>query len=167
MELFKNISLYTAVLLTGLSAGLFYAWQVSVIPGTKLISDKNYLDTMQSINRAIQNPAFALIFFGSFLLLLAATYTQYQEGSKSAFIIITAAMVCYLVGTIGITMLGNVPMNEALDKIDLNNMTQNALHQTRTTYEHKWNQLHLARTVFSVVAFALSLLTCFLNTNSN
>lgn len=52
----KTITLFAAALLTGLSAGLFYAWAVSVIPGTRKVTDMIYLETMQSINRAIRNP---------------------------------------------------------------------------------------------------------------
>ena len=51
----KSIILFSTLILTGLSAGFFYAWQVSVIPGTKRVVDLTYLETMQSINRAILN----------------------------------------------------------------------------------------------------------------
>lgn len=162
-----KIPLYTATLLTGLSAGLFYAWQVSVIPGTKLLANKTYLDTMQSINRAIQNPAFALIFLGSFLLLVAAIYTQYKAALQASFLLVIAATVCYLVGTIGVTMLGNVPMNEHLDKMNFNTMTDDALQRAREAYEYRWNLYHTIRTVCSVLAFALVLLAAFVNNNSN
>ena len=40
----KSLSLYAAVTLTGLSAGLFYAWAVSVIPGTQRVIDTTYLE---------------------------------------------------------------------------------------------------------------------------
>jgi hypothetical protein len=42
----QTLTLYTAILLTGLSAGLFVAWQVSVIPGTKWVQDSVYLETI-------------------------------------------------------------------------------------------------------------------------
>jgi hypothetical protein len=38
--------MFSAIVLTGLSAGLFYAWAVSVIPGTKKVKDFTYLETM-------------------------------------------------------------------------------------------------------------------------
>lgn len=60
----KSIVLLGTVILTGLSAGFFYAWSVSVIPGTQHISDTSYLQAMQSINRAILNPLFFVVFFG-------------------------------------------------------------------------------------------------------
>ena len=65
MELItKSITLIAALFLTGLSAGLFYAWEFSVIPGAKRVADQTYIETMQAVNRAIITPAFMLIFFG-------------------------------------------------------------------------------------------------------
>ena len=155
----KSITLFAAVVLTGLSAGFFYAWAVSVIPGTRKVTDLLYLGTMQSINRAILNPAFFLIFFGSLLLLIVSTIQQYQAGMT--FWILFTAAVTYLIGTFGVTAFGNVPLNNALDVIDLSNLSIDQLNKFRLDYELKWNRLHMIRTVFAVLSFLLSLLTVF------
>lgn len=168
MELsIKSISLFLAILSTGLSAGLFYAWEVSVIPGTKRIPDRSYLEGMQSINRAILNPAFFAIFFGSLLFLLASSYTQYLGGASISFWLILGAMLSYLIGTFGVTVFGNVPMNEALDLVNLNDLNGETLRYIRTSYEGKWNQWHSIRTVFSVLAFILSILVAFVDKSNN
>ncbi len=168
MELsFKNTSLFLAILLTGLSAGLFYAWEVSVIPGTRRIPDRSYLETMQSINRAILNPAFFVVFFGSLLFLLVNSYLQYKEAVNLSFWIIAGATITYLIGTIGVTVMGNIPLNEALDAVNLNDLKSVELHHTRMAYEGKWNQWHSVRTVFSVLAFILSILAAFIDKSNN
>mgnify|MGYP006287560661 CR=1 FL=1 len=151
--------LLSAVFLTGLSAGLFYAWAVSVIPGTKRVPDATYLETMQAINRAILNPAFFLIFFGSLLLLIVSTIQHYQSGPT--FWLLLAAAVSYLVGAFGVTALGNVPLNDALDALELSELGTDLIARTRQTYEQKWNRLHLIRTAASVLSFLLSLLAVF------
>lgn len=155
----KSFTLFTAILLTGLSAGFFYAWVVSVIPGTRKVVDFTYLETMQSINRAILNPAFFLIFFGSLILLIISTIQQYQNGLL--FWIMIAATLTYLIGTFGVTVFGNVPLNNALDAIDLSNLNRNQISVFRQDYELKWNRLHMIRTVFAVLSFLLSLLAVF------
>jgi len=155
----KSISLFSAVLLTGLSAGFFYAWSVSVIPGTLKVADTIYLETMQSINRAILNPAFFLIFFGSLILLVTNTIQQYHAGFT--FWLMLAATLIYLVGTFGVTALGNVPLNDALDALHLNDLSDDKLAEFRQYYELKWNKLHTIRTVFAVISFLLSLLAVF------
>lgn len=160
MELsIKSITFLAAVLLTGLSAGLFYAWSVSVIPGTKRIPDHMYLETMQAINRAILNPAFFLIFFGSLILLVLSTIQQYQTGPTFWFLLV--ATLSYLFGTFGVTSMGNVPLNDSLDVLRLSELSMDAMAQFRQEYELKWNRLHLIRTVFSVLAFLISLIGIF------
>lgn len=152
----KSITLFSAVLLTGLSAGLFYAWAVSVIPGTKRVPDHIYLETMQSINRAILNPAFFLVFFGSLILLAISTVQHYQQGLT--FWVLLAASLTYLIGTFGVTGLGNVPLNDALDVLELGELSLDLKTRTRQQYELKWNRLHMIRTVFAVLSFLISLL---------
>ena len=156
MELtFKEINLIGAVVLTGLSAGLFYAWQVSVIPGTAKVGNNTYLETMQSINRAILNPAFFIVFFGSLITLSIASVYEFNT-SKAVFGLFLGASITYLVGTFGVTALGNVPLNNQLDVLNLGELDSQKLDDFKTLYETKWNRLHLIRTVFSVLAFLLS-----------
>ena len=157
MELsIKSITLFSAVLLTGLSAGLFYAWSVSVIPGTKRVSDLVYLETMQSINRAILNPAFFLIFFGSLLALGVSTIQNFS--TKLTFGFLLAATLLYLIGTFGITAWGNVPLNNGLDALELAELGTDQIAQTRQQYEGPWNRFHMVRTICAVLSFICSLL---------
>lgn len=153
----KTLILGAAVLLTGLSAGLFYAWSVSVIPGTKKVPDLTYLETMQSINRAILNPAFFLVFFGSMVLLSISTVYEYH-GHRWSFAFILIATILYLCGTIGVTGLGNVPLNNQLEALSIDQMSVEELKDLRTFYENRWNRLHLIRTLFAVSSFILSIL---------
>ena len=158
MELsIKSFILLGAIAMTGLSAGLFYAWSVSVIPGTQNVEDLTYLQTMQSINRAILNPAFFIVFFGSAVLLSLASVFEFQE-SKWLFGFFLAATICYLGGTVGVTGLGNVRLNNQLDALDLSTMNSEKLKGFRTFYEQAWNKLHTVRTVFAIVAFLLAIL---------
>lgn len=154
----SSISLL-ALLSTGLSAGLFYAWTVSVIPGTKRMADHSYLEAMQHINRAILNPAFFAIFFGALLLMLWNTYLEFKIDIGPSFYFSLGALAVYLVGTIGVTAAGNVPLNEALELIQLNSLGSEELKVTRMAYEVKWNRLHYIRTLFAVISFVLLLLT--------
>ena len=158
---FKTITLFATVILTGLSAGFFYAWEVTVIPGTKLIADRVYLETMQSINRAILNPAFFIIFMGSLVLLIISTIQQYGKGM--AFWIMLLALLTYLGGTFLVTGMGNVPLNNELDVLQLDTLSPERIQEFRQYYESRWNVLHTIRTVFSVISFILLLINFKLN----
>ena len=166
MELtLKSTALFSALIMTGLSAGLFYAWSVSVIPGTQKVSDATYMETMQSINRAILNPAFFLIFFGSLVLLGLSTIFHFKGGTS--FWLLLSASIVYLFGTFGVTAFGNVPLNNQLEALDLSNLAIDKMSEFRAFYEQHWNQWHLVRTIFSVLSFALTALAIFTYTNSN
>ena len=156
----KSFILFGSVVLTGLSAGLFYSWSVSVIPGTQKIADPAYLATMQSINRAILNPAFFLIFFGSMIFLSISSIYEFHT-AKVTFWLLLSASIFYLVGTVGVTALGNVPLNDQLEVLELAKMNTNKIAEFRIFYESNWNRLHLIRTVFAVISFLLTVLAVF------
>ena len=155
----KSVTLFFAVVLTGLSAGLFYAWMVSVIPGTRKLADLAYLESMQSINREILNPAFFLIFFGSPIALAISSIQHANTGLT--FWLILAATAIYLAGTFAVTAFGNVPLNDSLEALDLATQNETQLAEFRKMYEGKWNRLHLIRTVFSVISFMLAIMGIF------
>ncbi len=156
----KSFILFGTVVLTGLSAGLFYAWSVSVIPGTQKVADPAYLETMQNINRAILNPSFFLIFFGSIFFLSIASIYEFHE-NKVAFWLLLSASIFYLIGTVGVTGLGNVPLNNQLDALELTKINASKIAEFRKFYELNWNRLHLIRTIFAVISFLLSVLAVF------
>jgi len=160
----KPALLLATIAIVGLSAGLFYAWSVSVIPGTKKLPDLTYLQTMQSINKAILNPAFFLVFMGSIVLLVLSIWQYYPN--KTAFLLLLAAGLFYLVGTFGVTALGNVPLNNALEALNLTDMDAKGWAAFRQHYEVKWNKLHTIRTVNAVIAFLLALLAAFAHTKT-
>ena len=156
----KSINLFGAIVLTGLSAGLFYAWSVSVIPGTRKVPDLTYLATMQSINRAILNPAFFLVFFGSILFLSISSIYEFHS-NKWVFGFMLASAITYLIGTVGVTGLGNVPLNDQLDIMNLVESSSEKITEFRMFYETKWNRLHSIRTSFAVISFMLAVIALF------
>lgn len=157
---FKSTVLFSTLIITGLSAGFFYAWQVSVIPGTLKVNDQVYLQTMQSINKEILNPAFFLVFFGTFILLSVGSIYEFHA-NQTAFWLILLASASYLLGTLGVTILGNVPLNDQLEALNLNTLSEADFLDFRKHFEEKWNRLHLIRTVFSILTFVLLALALY------
>jgi uncharacterized membrane protein len=152
----QTLALYVAILLTGLSAGLFFAWQVSVIPGTKRVQDSVYIETMQKINQAIINPLFIMIFLGSFVVQIIS-FVLHWNTTISLWLIL-GATILYGVGTVIVTGLGNVPLNDELDALSLYGLSEKQMAGERQQYEVRWNRLHLIRTIFAVLSFMLILL---------
>lgn len=152
----KTALLGGGIVTTGLMSGLLYGWSVSVIHGTKRVPATNYVDTMQHINRAIINPAFVVPFMGIPLVLGGAAVMQFRAGDHRRGWLLAGATATYVVGVLGVTIGGNVPLNDALDAFDLRGSTSDAIEQRRATYERPWNRWHHLRTIASVGSFALA-----------
>lgn len=148
----QQLLLAGATLATALMAGLFYAYACSVSPGLNRLSDTAYLEAMQSINRVIQNPVFFAGFFGAAILLPLTTYRQYEQPASLRFWFLLAATVTYLVGVLGITALGNVPLNNALDTFSISSASPQALADQRAAFEAPWNRLNLIRTIAAILS---------------
>ena len=154
---FKLILLSTGFC-SGLIAGLFYAYSCSVNVGLARLSDIEYLRAMQSINRVILNPWFFSSFMGTLLLLPIAVWMAYTNTgiSTSTYLLLTAALI-YLVGVFGVTIFGNVPLNQVLDKLDFAQASVQDLALQRSQFENTWNKFHLLRTLGSSLTLLLTL----------
>ena len=149
-----------ATLSTSLAAGLFYAYSCSVNPGLGRLADADYLKAMQSINRAILNPVFFATFLGTVILLPLATWLSYEPQPSKQFWYFLAAALLYIVGVFGVTIAGNVPLNDALDKINIPASTAEQLSQHRQAFEARWSMFHTIRTVANVLSALLAILGC-------
>ena len=113
--------------------------------------------SFQQMNRTIINPLFFLVFFGPFILGLICLY--WFKGSPGTLMwLLVLATAVYFFGVVLVTIFGNVPLNEMLDKVDLNMASPEKLGQLRESFELKWNRLHLIRTITSVISFLFLLL---------
>ncbi|MEZ0610062.1 DUF1772 domain-containing protein [Fibrella sp. WM1] len=156
-----NLVLSATAVCTALIAGLFYAYSCSVNPGLGRLTDAQYLAAMQSINRAILNPVFFVSFMGTLMLLPVSTWLHYTQPLSNRFWLLLAATVLYATAVFGVTVMGNVPLNEALDTVNLPAASESELATARATFEQPWNRLHAVRTVAAVIALVLVVLACF------
>jgi uncharacterized membrane protein len=163
---FANITLLIAAFTTALIAGLFYAYSCSVNAGLGKLPDAGYMAAMQSINREILNPLFFMSFMGTLIVLPVSTWLQYSNPVSTRFYLMLAATLVYTIGTFGVTMLGNVPLNNALDGFNLQSASPEMIHQQRELFEKPWNRLHSIRTVANAIALILVLLACIIKSDT-
>lgn len=152
----KKALLGTSIVSTGLMSGLWYGWAASVIPGTRRVPDATYIATMQNINKAIINPAFIVPFMGIPVVVGGAAWMQFRAGNERRGRLLAAAAAIYAVGVLGVTIAGNVPLNDALEAFDLSGSSEQAIATRRQTYEAPWNRWHYLRTAANIVSFALA-----------
>jgi uncharacterized membrane protein len=147
-----GIVLAAATVAMGLIAGLYFAWSVSVMPGLANIGDRAFVDAMQEMDDAIQNPLFFATFFGAIALPGAAIVLQRRLGARQATPWIVAAVVLYGLGFLT-TMAINVPLNA--DIVDAGDPSRIAdPGAVRDAFEDEWVAWNIVRTVLSIAALA-------------
>ena len=100
-----------------LTAGVMFAFSTSVMPGLGRLPAPHAIAAMNSMNKAILNPLFLLVFMGTTVLCVAtAALTPFAGTAGGAWRI--AGAVLFLLGVFGLTMAGNVPMNDHLMTLD-------------------------------------------------
>ncbi|WP_205512017.1 anthrone oxygenase family protein [Longitalea arenae] len=159
---FANITLLVTAFTTALIAGLFYAYSCSVNAGLGKLPDAGYLAAMQSINREILNPLFFMSFMGTLVLLPVSTWLQYSHPASMRFYFLLAATLVYAIGTFGVTIMGNVPLNNALDAFNIQAASPEGISEHRAQFEKPWNQLHRIRTIANAIALILVLMACII-----
>jgi uncharacterized membrane protein len=157
----RTLTLALATLTTGLIAGVFYAYSVSVILGLAAQPDAAYVATMQAINERIENPLFFLSFFGAVLFLLAALAAHLPRPRSGRFWLIALASALYVGGGFLLTVVANVPLNEELARVAAD-ASASELASARAAYEGPWNFWNGVRTVFSILAFLTLVGACLL-----
>jgi len=155
----QTIILFLATLSTGLMAGIFFTWTNAVTPGIGKLNDIEYLNALQSMNRVILNPAFYLVFFGAVLLLPLAAALNYRSVPNTIFWLLVLAAVIYLIGSFFVTVFGNIPLNNLLDKTNLNVISPEDATNLRKSIETKWNNFNLIRTITSAISFMILIIS--------
>ena len=156
----NSVLLVITTLFAGLIAGLFYSWSISVTPGLAKLGDENYLSSFQSMNRAIINPVFLIVFMGLAILLILLSYFSYNSPTPVQFWYILSAAVLYLVGVMLVTFLGNIPLNNSLEALQINSMNVEQMASFRLGFESKWNTLNTIRTICSSLSFLSLVVAC-------
>ncbi|MGG6295633.1 DUF1772 domain-containing protein [Leptolyngbya sp. AN02str] len=147
-----------AALGCGLIAGVFFAFSTFVMKALAQQPPAQGIATMQSINVTVINLWFMLAFLGTSvvcLVFMVSSLFQWQQ-SGSAYLLVGALF--YLLGCFGVTMVFNVPLNNALAVADPNSTEGANLWARYLTDWTFWNHIR------AIAAFiAAALLTVALN----
>ena len=102
----------------GLIAGVFFAFSAFVMSALGRLQPAQGIAAMQSINITVINPWFMAAFLGTAaacsFLAVSSLLKWHQPGA--AYLLIGSLL--YLVGTLGVTIVFNVPLNDALAKVE-------------------------------------------------
>lgn len=114
MNTFRAIVLIASTISTGLLAGVYYSYAVSVMPALNQVDDRAAVDVMQRINVVIVNPVFMLSFLGAPVVTAVIAGMLFGKDMPSVLAGVGAAAVLNIVGTL-VSFAFNIPLNNQLD----------------------------------------------------
>jgi uncharacterized membrane protein len=136
----------------GLLAGLYFAFSTFVMTALGRIDQAAGIAAMNSINKVIVQSLFLPVFMGSTATcLLLAVLGLFRWNEPGAALIIAGGLL-YVVGMFVVTVVFNVPLNNALMAANPASPEGQALW---TRYLADWTWWNHVRTIASTLAFAL------------
>lgn len=152
-------------LLVTLVAGIVLTFAVVVMPGIRSLKDHDFLLAFKVMDRVIQrnHPVFMLVWIGSIVALVVSTGLGLFQLVGLDRTLLVLASVIYIAGLVVPTAAINVPLNNELQKLDLDTMTEAELREFRLRFEPTWNRWNIIRT-YVATATGVVLLEVLLRT---
>ncbi|MCV0396175.1 MAG: DUF1772 domain-containing protein [Rhizobiaceae bacterium] len=144
-----------SIVFCGAIFGFFYAWVCSTMWGLDRADPRVAIAAMQAMNASVRNAVFFPAFFLTPLVLGATAVMALYTGARGAAFWFALAAATYLCFGLLLTMLVNVPMNEALAAIPVPQEVEAARTVWRD-YSGRWQVWNQVRAVASGLALAMA-----------
>ncbi len=136
----------------GLIAGVFFAFSSFVMNALAQLQPTQGIAAMQLINITVINPLFMAAFLGTaaacIFLAVSSVLRWHEPGA--AYLLIGSLL--YLIGTVGVTIVCNVPLNEALARVEPDSTEGASLW---VSYLANWTAWNHVRTIAALAATAM------------
>ncbi len=142
---------------SGLMAGFFFAFSVSVMKALGRLPAAQGIAAMQSINVVVINPVFLIAFFGTAVACVAVAISALLNWGKPGAAYLLAGCVLYLAGSFLVTIAFNVPRNDALAAVDPASDAGAALWASYLTAWTAWNHVRTAAALAAAAVLSITL----------
>jgi uncharacterized membrane protein len=156
MELLRTALTLAASLGSGMMAGLFFVFSVAVMDALGRVPRAQGVLAMQSINQEILNPWFFTLFFGTGALGLLLSIIVLLDGRGAEVGYLIAATLLYIGGGIAVTIVRNVPLNDALAAADPASNETAALWSRYLDVWTRWNHIRTLACAAASILFMLA-----------
>src|SRR5687767_3237874 len=112
---------------------------------------------MQSINVVILNPMFLGVFMGTALLSVVIAIAAFFRLEQPGTVWLLAGALLYLIGSIGVTMIFNVPMNNELASTDPATPDGPRVWKNYLTNWTLWNHVRAIASIAASACFIIGL----------
>jgi uncharacterized membrane protein len=148
---------FAAAIGAGLIAGVFFAFSTFVMRALARRPVAEGLGAMQAINVAVINPLFLGVFLGTAVVCVVTAILAAMRWSHPGAAYVLAGAALYVVGTFGVTMVCNVPLNNALARVAPTDPEGPRHWATYVTKWTMWNHVRTAAAAAALAAFILGL----------
>ncbi|MGH7268109.1 MAG: DUF1772 domain-containing protein [Candidatus Rokuibacteriota bacterium] len=139
-------------------AGVFFAFSAFVMKALARLPAAQGIAAMQTINVAVINPWFLVAFFGTAAACVLLAVSSLLMWHKPGAVYLLVGSLLYLVGTMLVTIVFNIPRNDSLAPVDPTSADGASLWAGYLTSWTAWNHV---RTVAALAASAsLTLALC-------
>ncbi|RYX85266.1 DUF1772 domain-containing protein [bacterium] len=142
---------------SGLIAGAFFAFSVFVMSALARLPASQGMTAMQSINITVLNPIFLGVFMGTALSCLILAVNALLRWSQPGTAFLLAASLLYLIGTFLVTVIFNVPLNDALAAAKPNTPEGAQLWAKYLSQWTMWNHVRTLAALASLASFIMAL----------
>lgn len=146
-----NLTLFAA-LGCGLIAGVFFAFSTFVMTALARLQPAQGIAAFQSLNVTVYNPWFMGVFLGTTAACIFLAISSLLKWQKPGAAYLLVGSLLYLVSTVLVTSVFNVPLNGALAIVKPDNPDSASLWSSFLTHWTNWNHV---RTAAALAAAAL------------
>ena len=127
------------------------------MPGRTSFNDRQFILTFQATDRIIQNnhPLFILVWVGSAITLIVSAIFGFGKLHGFDFYLLLLATLGYILGVQVSTIAVHLPLNNKLQKLNVDSMSEAELNKERTMFESRWNRSNHIRTVIACMVSLL------------
>lgn len=152
-----RILLLIAALGCGLVGGIFFAFSTFVMKALDRLPPAQGIAAMQSINIVVINPVFMAAFLGTGVVCVILGVSSLLNWVRPGSGFVLGGSLLYVVGTVLVTMVFNVPRNNALAAVDPASAEGARLWASYVTGWTFWNHVRtiaaLAGSVLLIIAY--------------
>jgi uncharacterized membrane protein len=148
---FLSTLIFAAAIGSGIVGGVFFAFSNFVMPALARLPAAGGIAAMNSINITVITPMFMTALFGTGLICLVLAAGAIIGWSQPGSSWLLAGALIYLVGNPIVTMVFNVPLNNALAAVDPASADGAAMW---TGYLRDWVMWNHVRTITAIAAMA-------------
>lgn len=141
----------------GLVAGVFFAFSAFVMKALSRLPFGEGIAAMQSINVAVLNPWFMAAFFGTAAACVLALISSLLRWHEPVAVYLLVGSALYLVGSLLVTIICNVPRNESLAAVAPTDPDSASLWAGYVASWTAWNHVRTAAALAAAASFSLAL----------